>query len=107
MEIETKKLQDFPLATMSDTLNLLTDGGRITVGDIVSRVDENINDKFYQTQDGMAYLREGRNPFFGIKMQLVSNGKYIEEYAYLVFEKDAKGNISPAYLTEEEFDAIS
>lgn len=55
----------------------------------------------------VAGIASGGLVFSAIKFSLVQNGEIVpEEYGYVVLEKGGDGSISPAYLSQTEFDEI-
>ncbi len=106
--METKKLQDFRKVALSRTQSLLTDQGRILVGEILDASAEDASLKVASAFDGIDALRVGTNEFAAIKMEVRKNGSVVpNKYGYLILEEDANGNVSPIYLSEEEFNALS
>lgn len=96
-EREIKQFSEFEEVTPESSQNLITDKGRFTVGALFQAVSDNFKN----------VASKGEIPFFAIKFSLVQNGEVIpDEYGYLVMEKSSDGSISPAYLSQAEFDEI-
>lgn len=88
-EIPSKDLNEFDIVEPDSSDYLICGRGRFTIGALVSLIIGQIT---------AAPLKQNA---------LKVNVHGTSEYGYLIFDKDADGNISPTYLTEDEYNALS
>lgn len=86
--LEVKDISEFGRVDANPELMLITNRGRIYVGDILDLSDEELDKAL-----------SGTTPFSAIKMKIFGT---TGEYGYLVFKKDSDG-VYPSYLSEAEF----
>lgn len=82
MEIPTKDLNEFDEIEPNTSDNLVCGHGRFSIEAL------------------MSLILGGQN---AIKVKI----RRTSEYGYVVFERDSGGNISPTYLTEDEYNALN
>ena len=97
------------LASLSGELaasknSIQSNTGRISA--VETRASD-LENELKSVESSVASIASGGLVFAAIKFSLVQNGEVVpDEYGYLVMEKSSDGSISPAYLSQAEFDEI-